>query len=146
MAQTYARPSISVELALQIITGAMSKATQDGGAFTIAVVDESGVLKGFARMDGAPLITVQIAQDKAYTAAGFGIPTDGWFDFIKDDEPLRLGAPTGIDRLVLFGGGFPVVVDGALVGGVGVSGGHYSQDMAVAQAGLEAALGAVPAA
>jgi uncharacterized protein GlcG (DUF336 family) len=66
------------------------------------------------------------------------MPTDGWFDFIKGDEPLRVGAPTGIDRLVVFGGGYPLTIDGAVIGGIGVSGGHYSQDMAVAQAGLRA--------
>jgi uncharacterized protein GlcG (DUF336 family) len=140
MANTYIRPSVSAELAQAIIAGSVAQAAVDGGAFSVAVVDESGVLKAFHRMDGAGLITVQIAQDKAYTAAGFGLPSDGWFDFIKDDEPLRVGAPTGIDRLVVFGGGYPITVDGALVGGVGVSGGHYTQDMAVAQAGLAAAL------
>ena len=67
---------------------------------TIAIVDESGVLKGLLRMDGAPLLSVQVAQDKAYTAAAFGIPTDAWYDFIKDDAPLAVGAPTGIERLV----------------------------------------------
>jgi uncharacterized protein GlcG (DUF336 family) len=81
---------------------------------------------------------VQVAQDKAYTAVGFGIPTDGWHDFIKDDPPLALGAPSGIDRLVVFGGGYPISIGGKLVGGIGVSGGHYSQDMDVAQAGLSA--------
>ena len=117
----------------------MAHAEEAGGAFTIAVVDESGVLKALHRMDGAPLVSVQVSQDKAYTAIGFGIPTHGWHEFIKDDPPLAAGAPTGIDRLVIFGGGYPIVHDGAVVGGVGVSGGHYSQDMAVAEAGLSAA-------
>jgi uncharacterized protein GlcG (DUF336 family) len=96
------------------------------------------VLKAFSRMDGAPLLSVQVAQDKAYTAAGFGLPTHGWHDFIKDDAPLADGAPTGIDRLVVFGGGYPLMVGEQLVGGVGVSGGHYSEDMAVAEAALAA--------
>jgi uncharacterized protein GlcG (DUF336 family) len=117
---------------------AVAQAIEDGGAFVVSVVDESGVQKAFARMDGASLLSVQVAQDKAYTAAGFGLPTDAWFDFIKNDEPLRVGAPTGIDRLVVFGGGYPITVDGTVVGGVGVSGGHYTQDMTVAQAGLRA--------
>jgi len=77
-----------------------------------------------------------VAQDKAYTAVGFGIPSHSWHDFIKDDPPLAAGAPTGIDRLVVFGGGYPIVIDGAVVGGVGVSGGHYSEDMEVAEAAL----------
>jgi uncharacterized protein GlcG (DUF336 family) len=138
MGSTYNRPSITLELAQDIVTRAVARAVDEGGAFVVCVVDESGVQKAFARMDGAPLLSVQVAQDKAYTAAGFGMPTDGWFDFIKGDEPLRIGAPTGIDRLVVFGGGYPIAIDGAVVGGVGVSGGHYSQDMAVAQAGLRA--------
>ena len=86
-------------------------------------------------MDGAALLSVQIAQDKAFTAAGFGMPTDGWHDFIKDDPPLASGAVGGIDRLVVFGGGYPIKLGDALVGAIGVSGGHYSQDMEVAQAG-----------
>ena len=109
-----------------------------GGAFAIAIVDESGVLKAFSRMDGAGLIPIQVAQDKAYTAVGFGMPTDMWHDFVKDDAPLAMGAPTGIDRLVVFGGGYPIKIGEAIVGGIGVSGGHYSQDMEVAQAGLTA--------
>jgi uncharacterized protein GlcG (DUF336 family) len=67
------------------------------------------------------------------------VPSHGWYDFIKDDGPLALGAPTGIDRLVVFGGGYPILVDGQVVGAVGVSGGHYSEDMQIAEAGLRAA-------
>jgi uncharacterized protein GlcG (DUF336 family) len=138
MTTTYNRPSITLELAQEIVNRAVAHAVAQGGAFVVSVVDESGVQKAFARMDGAPLLSVQVAQDKAYTAAGFALSTDGWFDFIKGDEPLRVGAPTGIDRLVVFGGGYPITVDGAVVGGIGVSGGHYSQDMDVAKAGLDA--------
>ena len=57
-------------------------------------------------MDGAPLVSIQVAQDKAYTAVGFGIPSGAWHDFIKDDPPLAAGATDGIDRLVVFAGGF----------------------------------------
>ena len=114
------------------------KAAEMGYPFVIAVVDDSGVLKAFSRMDGAPLLSVQVAQDKAYTAVGFGMATDAWHDFVKDDPPLAMGAAPGIDRLVVFGGGYPIKVGGAVVGGIGVSGGHYSQDMDVAQAGLSA--------
>jgi uncharacterized protein GlcG (DUF336 family) len=59
-------------------------------------------------------------------------------DFVKDDPPLAMGAATGIDRLIVFGGGYPVKVGDAVVGAIGVSGGHYRQDMEVAQAGLSA--------
>src|SRR5438270_8875948 len=121
-----------------MIAAAEAKANEIGHPFVIAVVDESGVLKSFSRMDGAPLLSVQIAQDKAYTAIGFGMATDGWHDFIKDDPPLAMGAPAGIDRLVIFGGGYPIAIDGKVAGGIGVSGGHYTQDMEVARAGLSA--------
>lgn len=141
MSSTFSTPSITVAAAQSVVNAAIEFATREGGAFSIAVVDEAGVLKAFARMDGAPLVSVQVAQDKAYTAVGFGIPSGGWYDFIKDDGPLALGATDGIDRLVVFGGGFPITVDDQVVGAVGVSGGHYSQDEAVAQAGLAALAG-----
>lgn len=139
MADFIQRSSVSADLANRIIAAAVAFAEGTGKAFTVAIVDESGVLKALHRMDGAPLISVQIAQDKAYTAAGFGIPSHVWHDFIKDDPPLAAGAPTGIDRLVIFGGGFPIERHGQQIGAVGVSGGHYSEDMAVAQAGLDGA-------
>jgi uncharacterized protein GlcG (DUF336 family) len=139
MSDVIQKCSVSTELAHRIIDAAERKAAEIGVPMVIAVCDESGVLKAFSRMDGAALLSVQIAQDKAFTAVGFGMATDAWHDFIKDDPPLAAGAPTGIDRLVVFGGGFPIMVDGALVGAVGVSGGHYSEDMQVAEAGLSAA-------
>ena len=103
----------------------------------IAICDESGALKSYERMDGAPLLSVQIAQDKAYTAISFGMPTHTWHEFIKNDPPLADGI-VKTDRLVVFGGGYPIVIDGQVVGGIGVSGGHYTDDMEVAQAGLAA--------
>jgi uncharacterized protein GlcG (DUF336 family) len=138
MAATFERASVTAELARAMIEAAERKAAQMGHPFVIAIVDDSGVLKAFSRMDGAPLLSVQVAQDKAYTAVGFGMATDAWHDFIKDDPPLAMGATGGIDRLVVFGGGYPIKLGGAVVGGIGVSGGHYSQDMEVAQAGLSA--------
>ncbi|SRR5258708_2725362 len=136
MAATFDRPSVSTELARTIIGAAERKAQEMGHPFVIAV--DSGVLKAFSRMDGAALLSVQIAQDKAYTAVGFGMPTDAWHDFVKDDPPLAMGAAPGIERLIVFGGGFPITIGGSVVGGIGVSGGHYTQDMEVAQAGLAA--------
>ena len=138
MAQTYQKPTITTELAHRMIAAAEQKAQEMGHPFVIAIVDESGVLKAFSRMDNAALFSVQIAQDKAYTAIGFGMSTDAWHDFIKNDPPLAAGAVGGIDRLVVFGGGYPITIDGQIVGGIGVSGGHYTQDMEVAKAGLAA--------
>jgi uncharacterized protein GlcG (DUF336 family) len=139
MANTFSKASISTELAHKMVAAAEAKANEMGIPFVIAICDESGVLKAFSRMDGAALLSVQVAQDKAYTAVGFGMPTDAWHDFIKDDAPLAAGATDGIDRLVVFGGGFPIQLDGQRIGAIGVSGAHWSQDMEVAQAGLAAA-------
>jgi glc operon protein GlcG len=89
-----------------------------------------------ARMDGAPLLSEQIAQDKAYTVAAFGRPTHEWFDLIKDDPALLHGI-VKTDRLVVFGGGAPVIVDNEvgneIVGAVGISGGSAEQDRAIAE-------------
>ena len=138
MAKVFEKRSITSEAAHQIIAAAARKASEIGTPMVIAVVDEGGVLKAFSRMDGAPLLSIQVAQDKAYTAAGFGLPTDQWHEFIKNDPPLAAGAPAAIQRLIIFGGGYPIKIGDQVVGGIGVSGGHYSQDMEVARAGLAA--------
>lgn len=131
-------PNITTAFAQQIVQHAVDQAVLANKAMAISIVDASGVLKAFVRMDGTPLLSVDISQNKAYTAAAFGIPTDQWYDFIKDDEPLKVGI-VHTNRLVTYGGGYPIVVDGQAVGGIGLSGGHYSEDMAVAQAALKAA-------
>ena len=135
---TFQKSSITAESARKVIAAAEAKAAEISTPMCIAVVDEGGSLKGFSRMDGAVLLAVQIAQDKAYTAVAYGIPTDQFYDFIKNDPPLVAGLPGAVDRLIIFGGGYPINVDGQVVGGLGVSGGHYTQDMEVAQAGLKA--------
>lgn len=134
-AKVVTQASISIETAQALIVAAEKKAREIGVPMVIAVCDESGVLKAFSRMDGAALLSVDIAQNKAYTAVSFGIPTHGWYDFIKDDPPLLHGI-THTPRLVVFGGGYPIQHEGQVIGGIGVSGGHYSQDMQVAEAAL----------
>jgi uncharacterized protein GlcG (DUF336 family) len=141
MNAAFSKQSVTADAALKIIAAAEKKAFELGTPMVIAIADESGVLKALLRMDGAALLSVQIAQDKAYTAAGFGLSTDQWHEFIKNDPPLAAGAAAGISRLVVFGGGYPIKVGDQMIGGIGVSGGHYTQDMQVAEAGL-AALGA----
>jgi uncharacterized protein GlcG (DUF336 family) len=122
---------------MRIVDAAVTKAEEVGQRSVVAVVDVAGELKAYCRMDGAPLLSVSIAQNKAYTSAAFGMPTHQWHDFIKDDHPLLHGI-VHTPRLVVFGGGYPIVVDGAVVGAIGISGGHYSDDMAVAEGALAA--------
>jgi uncharacterized protein GlcG (DUF336 family) len=137
MLTSLSKASIAQAAADLLIEAATRAAEELGVPMAIAVVDESGVLKAFRRMDAAPLLSVDIATNKAYTAVAFGIPTHGWFDFIKADPPLLHGI-VHTPRLVVFGGGYPVAVDGQTIGGIGVSGGHYEQDMKVAEAALAA--------
>src|ERR1700674_4814560 len=138
MSQVFEKSSISTELAHKVVAAAEAKSREMGTPMVIAICDESGVLKAFSRMDGAALLSVQVAQDKAYTAVGFGLSTDGWHEFIKNNPPLAAGAVGGIDRLVVFGGGYPIKAGDVIIGAIGVSGGHYKQDMEVAEAGLAA--------
>jgi uncharacterized protein GlcG (DUF336 family) len=137
MPNSISRASISQAAADRLIEAATAKAVEMGTPMVISIVDESGTLKAFRRMDGAPLLSVDIATNKAYTAVSFGIPTHGWFEFIKNDPPLLHGI-VHTDRLVVFGGGYPISEDGQTIGGIGVSGGHYEQDMKVAEAALAA--------
>lgn len=137
MANSIAKQSITQETADRLIAAASKKATEMELAMVISIVDESGILKAFRRMDGAALLSVEIATNKAYTAVSFGMPSHGWHDFIKNDPPLLHGI-VHTPRLVVFGGGYPITDGDAVIGGIGVSGGHYEQDMAVAEAGLAA--------
>jgi uncharacterized protein GlcG (DUF336 family) len=132
----FGRPSLPHDLARRLLSAAEDEAAAIDQPIAIAVVDESGVLKAFARMDGAPLLTVQLAQDKAYTAAGFGLTTGEWRDMLASDSALAVAAPAAIDRLAAIGGGAPISIDGVVVGGIGVSGGTPDQDADVASAAL----------
>jgi uncharacterized protein GlcG (DUF336 family) len=137
---TIVKKSIDLATAQQAAAAAAKKATELGLKMCIAVSDESGDLKAFERMDGAPKLSIQIAEDKAFTAASYGMPTHVWYEFIKDDPPLLHGI-THTPRLIIFGGGFPIVLEGEVVGAIGISGGHYKQDMECARA-ARAAIGA----
>jgi uncharacterized protein GlcG (DUF336 family) len=134
---TFQKVSITADAAERMINAAEAKARELGKPMCIAVCDSDGTLKAFRRMDGAPLLSVQIAQDKAYTTIGFGMATHEWFDFVKNDPPLLHGI-IKTDRLIVFGGGFPIKTDQGIIGGLGVSGGHWTDDMVVAEAGLAA--------
>jgi uncharacterized protein GlcG (DUF336 family) len=86
----------------------------------VAILDDGGNLKAFSRMDGASIPTIEIAQNKAYTAL-FGVPTQDFFDFIQRDPSLLAGIPT-LARVAAWGGGLPIKVNGEVIGAIGVSG------------------------
>ena len=136
MAQTITKQSVSHESAQKMVAAAVAKATELSVPQVVAVLDESGLLKAFCRMDGAALVSIEVAQNKAYTAL-FGMPSQDFYNFIKDDPALLAGVPH-IPRIAIFGGGLPIKAGDKVVGGIGVSGGTVEQDVACAQAGLDA--------
>jgi uncharacterized protein GlcG (DUF336 family) len=112
--------SISYELARKMADAAVAKAKELGVSENVAILDEGGNLKAFSRMDGTPIPTIEIAQNKAYTAL-FGVSTQDFFNFIQGDPSLLAGIPT-LARVAAWGGGFPIEVNGEVVGAIGVSG------------------------
>lgn len=133
-------PSLGWEAALRAAQAAAAHALELGIRINVAVVDHAGLTLAFIRMNGSFLHSADIATDKAYTAAGFGFPTSQWMRVLGDNQGMRLGFPQR-ERLVVFGGGLPVLIDGDCVGGIGVSGGSEEQDEACAEAGLRALMG-----
>jgi uncharacterized protein GlcG (DUF336 family) len=128
--------NISLALANKMLEAALSKGQELGIPFSIAIVDKPGNLKAFNAMDGAPILSLEIAQNKAFSAAAYNRATHEWYDRLKDDPPLLHGI-VHTPRLVIFGGGYPIKINNELIGGIGVSGGHYSHDMQVCEAALE---------
>jgi uncharacterized protein GlcG (DUF336 family) len=130
--------TLAAEAAHAAAGAAMAEAERLGVRVNVALVDAGGVLAAFLRMPGAPLHSVDIAIDKAYTAASFGLPTSRWSEILQGHSAaVRAGLPLR-PRFVAFGGGLPVLDEGAVVGGIGVSGASEEQDEAIARAGLMA--------
>src|ERR1700726_3641178 len=143
MANVVKKHSISYELARKMVDAAVAKARELGVSENVAIIDDGGNLKAFGRMDGAPILSTEIAQNKAYTAL-FGVSTQDFFNFIKGDPSLLAGIPT-LSRVAAYGGGFPIKVDGEVVGAIGVSGAPTVQnDIDCARAALALVSGAAP--
>jgi uncharacterized protein GlcG (DUF336 family) len=144
VAAVITKHSISSELAQKMVDEAVAKARELGVAENVAILDDGGNLKAFSRMDGAPLLSIEIAQNKAYTAL-FGISTQEMFNFIQGDPSLLAGMPT-LPRMAAWGGGFPIKVNGEVVGAIGLSGAPTVQnDVDCAMAALALVPDAVPA-
>jgi uncharacterized protein GlcG (DUF336 family) len=143
MANVVKKHSISFELAQKMVGAALAKAKELGVTENVAIVDDGGNLKAFGRMDGAPILSIQMAQNKAYTAL-FGVSTQEFFNFIQGDPSLLAGIPT-LSRVAAWGGGFPVTVNGEVVGAIGLSGAPTVQnDVDCAKAALALVPDAVP--
>lgn len=133
-------PSIDWHAAHQAVGAAVQAAQAMGVRINVAVVDASGVLAAFLRMPGAPLHSVEIAIDKAYTAVSFGLATSQWHGALQQHSPAVRDGIVLRPRFVAFGGGLPLLENGQRIGGIGVSGGSEQEDETCARAGL-AALG-----
>ena len=124
--------------AQRVAEAAVAAARERNVAACIVVADVCGEPIVTLRMDGAPRLSADVARDKAYSVTAFkGMPTDQWWPAIADDPALVHGF-VKTKQLIVFGGGVPVKVDGALVGAVGVSGGSVDQDREIAAAGAAA--------
>jgi len=127
--------SISFELAQRMVNAAVAKAKETGVSENVVILDDGGNLKAFGRMDGAPLPTIEMAQNKAYTAL-LGVSTQDFFNFIQSDPSLLAGVPT-LSRIAAWGGGFPITMNGEVVGAIGISGAPTVQnDIDCARAAL----------
>jgi uncharacterized protein GlcG (DUF336 family) len=129
---------IGAMAAAQAVQAAVTHAAAIEVPVNVAIVDPGGVLMAFLRMPGAPLHSVEIAIDKAYTAASFGLATSQWSAALAQHSAAVREGIVRRPRFVAFGGGLPIIEDGQRIGGIGVSGASEAQDEAIAQAGLSA--------
>jgi uncharacterized protein GlcG (DUF336 family) len=137
-AMSVSRQSIALAAAQSLIEAAQAKAAEISVPMAVAIVDDSGLLKAFARMDGLDrAVSVDLVQMKAYTAASFRSPTHMIAEGAKDD-PVLAATLAAIPRFTLLGGGYPIKDGDAVVGGIGCGGGTPEQDMQVAEAALSA--------
>lgn len=128
---------ISAQAAHQAVAAAIAHGEKIGVTINAAVVDSSGVLCAFLRMPESFYPSVDIAIDKAKTAAGFNCPPNDLYSAIKDNRALELGL---INRAgcILFGGGLPLFDGDTLIGAIGVSGASEEEDIECAEAGRKA--------
>jgi len=136
MPDTYQKRSLSYEAAARMVAAAVAKAEELGCKQNAAVIDDTGNLKAFARMDGALLLGIEGCQRKAYTAL-FGISTTDLYEAIEKDQSLVVGL-SHFSRATLVGGGLPILSGGEILGGIGVGGGTLEEDITCAKAGLAA--------
>jgi uncharacterized protein GlcG (DUF336 family) len=129
---------MTLETARAVVNAARRRADEIGVPMNIAVVDEGNNLTTFARMDGAWLGSIDIAQNKAYTSRAFDMSTKDLAPLCQPDQPLFGIHASNQGRLIVFAGGIPLRVGDTVIGAIGVSGGSVEQDHDVAEAGAAA--------
>ncbi len=123
---------LTLDEATELIVAARATADDQGLAMSFAVMDVGGHLLAFARMDGAPWVSAEVAQGKAWTAAAYGVPSDAQKQKMEP-MPNFAGAITAMThgRFTPQTGAVPIYRDGTLLGGLGASGGTGDEDEAV---------------
>jgi len=129
---------MTLDAAQKVVDGARAKADEIGVPMNIAVVDDGNNLTAFARMDGAWLGSIDIAQNKAYTARSFDMSTKDLGPLAQPNQPLFGINASNQGQLIIFAGGIPLENGGEIAGAIGVSGGSVEQDQEVAEAGVAA--------
>jgi uncharacterized protein GlcG (DUF336 family) len=132
--------SLTLDDAKRMLSAAEEKAMALGVAYNVAVVDAAGHLLAFVRQDGALIGSIELAIQKAVTARILEKATQDLADLAQPGKPLFGIHESNGGRVVIFGGGIPVVLNGSVVGAVGASAGSIEQDVSVAEAAI-AALG-----
>ncbi|MGB7622458.1 MAG: heme-binding protein [Terriglobia bacterium] len=135
MSIPYGMP-VSLELAKKAAAAALAEARKNNWAMAAAIVDPAGDLVYFERMDGTQTGSVSVAMSKARSAALFKRPTKAFQDALAaGGAGLRI---LGLEGAVPVEGGFPLIVEGKIVGAIGVSGGSSEQDSQCAKPGADA--------
>lgn len=137
--------SIPLQTAKELIESAETKADEIDNPMVITVANSEGNLVAQHRMDGAWTASVSISRNKAYTSAALEMPTHELAEASEPGNSLYGLQTTDDNRIVVFGGGYPLESDGEVVGSVGVSGGAVEQDREVAEAAVERWPGVVEA-
>ncbi len=134
-AKSFATASITRAAATALVEAARGAAEAMGINVAIAVTDAGGHLRAFERADPTPFLACDVAIDKAWTAASYGVATHTWNGYLADPQVAPLA---NVARLMPVGGGNPINDGGRVVGGIGVSGGTYQQDRDIAETALRA--------
>jgi uncharacterized protein GlcG (DUF336 family) len=129
---------LTLKAATTLMKAAKAAARAGNVSISVAVVDSGGQLVAFERMDGADLVTITLAQDKAWTALVNRMPTRDLAPLVQPGAEFYGYDSIGRGRTIVFAGGMPIERDGVLLGGVGVSGGSVEQDQEIVDAALAA--------
>jgi uncharacterized protein GlcG (DUF336 family) len=126
---------LSLEQAKKVMAGAEAEAKKNNWNVVMAILDSGGNVVMLQRMDGAQFGSIEVAKEKAYSAVAFRRPTKAFDDALaQGGVNLRILRLPGASPLE---GGIPIVVDGKLIGAIGVSGVLSTQDAQIARAGIE---------